>query len=1540
MLTTIWDQGQYFNTSCPVDTAGPDGHVLTGCVATAMAQVLNYWEHPWHGEGSHSYTNSPYGTLTADFENTIYNYDNMQDTVSAYNNDVATLMYHCGVSVNMDYGPDGSGAWGWCDHSVSNALKDYFYFDDDAHHIVRSAHTMDWWRNRMKDELNAGRPVVYGGQDNDEDAGHAWVIDGYGGDYFHMNWGWSGSNDGYFLIDNPAPGGFNFDDYMHACVNAEPKVAHLDGTWDLAGSPYYIDYDQVIDEDDLLTIEPGVEVMFRGRYRLIVNGTLLAEGTPADSITFDADNTLIGWKGIRFFDTNETEQDTSRISYCNLMHGIAKGGYDLQETRGGAIYCTNSSALVIESSSFSWNFAGDGGAICLKDTSNIIINNSVIEWNTPEIVGGGIVCDHSNPSLDNVTISGNNASWHGGGIVCKHASPTLTNLTISDNTANNYGGGIFCDDYSNPDLNNVTISNNEANANGGGMYISSYSNPVLDSVYIFDNTATYGVGGGMSICGVFGVCQPSISNVKIYDNTANYSGGGGGGGIYCGVDARPYICLSQIYRNIADKGGGIYCIDTDYTELEKVTVANNCAYDGPEIYVDNSNIILLSTIVWNDYYDWADVYLDNGGTVTATYSDIQNASGEPWFGYGCIDADPLFTDPENNDYTPSWSGYPLPDEDKSPCIDAGAPISPYDPDGTIADMGALYFHQSFTPLSGGNINGTLLAADSPYFVDGDLTIPAGDQLTIEPGVSVIFRGHYKFEVNGSLLAEGYEHIRINIAAQDTLEGFKGLRFINTNTARQDSSKLVNCRITFGNADLYPYQGGGMFFNNSSNVRVQNCLINKNRANTYGGAIYCSSTSTPRLINNIITGNNALYGGAIYSNGGDFNLKGGEIYNNLAEYGGAIYLNAANPQISGTTIRNNIATLFGGGFYMYANSNPVFDSFNRCNIYLNYAKAAGLDFYGYVWGGTKSVIVDTFTVMYPDDHFIYPFDSFTLDILHSKIQQYDSDLYVSTSGSDNNSGTSSSEPLQTMHMALLKVMADSLNPRTIHLENGTYSTSATGENFPINCRENVSISGESESFTILDGEDQTGILYCYDDSNFTLENLKMQNGYAEKGGAIYLENNSNPSIINVTCWYNEVTNDGGAIYCFDNSSPNLTNVTISNNTASNGYGGGICCRVGSSPSLDNVQINNNFAYSGGGIWTRNDCHLILNNVSFDNNSASLNGGGYSINYNSDPVLNNVTFTNNDAEYGGAIHIWYYSDPQLYDVTITLNDASRQGGGINFYHTVNLDITNSSITNNTSCNGGGIFGTTWSTLNIKNTEFINNSADYHPHLTDNGGALCLTDVTTTIVNTTIGFNDSFDDGDGIYCSNSNISLINSILWADTLIYSGGTVNATYSDIQYGTGLSWFGTGCIDTDPLFADGLHLADSSPCINAGNPDTTGLNLPEYDLDGNPRIVNGIIDMGCYEYQGGTLSAPTNVTISISSDSVHIEWDAVTGATSYKVYSSDNPYSGFDVDTTGEFDGPTWTAPISVEKKFYYVTADNTPPAVMLNKGSRKVRKR
>ena len=219
LLTSRWDQNSYYNSLCPVDTAGPGGHAYAGCVATAMAQALRYWQYPSQGIGSHSYT-CDYGTQSADFGNTSYNYDLMPDklsasTPSAQLQEVARLIYHCGVAVDMDYGYDGSSAY--LSHSPS-AFTQYFGYTSPTTYISKSQYTSVNWINTIKEQLNALRPVLYRGQS--DAGGHAFVCDGYDNlNYFHFNWGWSGSNNGYFLLSALTPGSHDYNTSQSAVVN-------------------------------------------------------------------------------------------------------------------------------------------------------------------------------------------------------------------------------------------------------------------------------------------------------------------------------------------------------------------------------------------------------------------------------------------------------------------------------------------------------------------------------------------------------------------------------------------------------------------------------------------------------------------------------------------------------------------------------------------------------------------------------------------------------------------------------------------------------------------------------------------------------------------------------------------------------------------------------------------------------------------------------------------------------------------------------------------------------------------------------------------------------------------------------------------------------------------------------------------------------------------------------------------------------------------------------------------------------------------------
>ncbi|MDR1878753.1 MAG: C10 family peptidase, partial [Bacteroidales bacterium] len=213
LVQTKWNQGIPYNALCP-------GGSYTGCIATAMAQVMKYWEHPTKGIGSRSYNHQKYGMLSANFGATTYLWDSMPNTgqVLSANNAVATLMYHCGVSVAMNYSTSASSAY---THATMTAFKTYFAYNDSARYILRSSYTDSMWIDVLKTELDASRPILYSGFT--QSSGHAFVCDGYDANgKFHFNWGWGGSSDGYFII-NALVSGYNLN--HEAVIGISPKPA-------------------------------------------------------------------------------------------------------------------------------------------------------------------------------------------------------------------------------------------------------------------------------------------------------------------------------------------------------------------------------------------------------------------------------------------------------------------------------------------------------------------------------------------------------------------------------------------------------------------------------------------------------------------------------------------------------------------------------------------------------------------------------------------------------------------------------------------------------------------------------------------------------------------------------------------------------------------------------------------------------------------------------------------------------------------------------------------------------------------------------------------------------------------------------------------------------------------------------------------------------------------------------------------------------------------------------------------------------------------
>ena len=222
MIKTYWDQGAPYNNKCPMLNAQ---RTYTGCVATAMAQVMKYFNYPAVGQNSISY-NDEDGCgkrLSLNFAKRRFDWDNMLDTykageyTDAQAEAVASLMQAAGYSVKMSYAADASGALAM---NIKRGLVRYFNYDPNIEYALRSYYSATEWKQKIIDNLQNVGPILYGGASM-IGGGHSFVRDGYDGNgYFHFNWGWSQMSDGYYLLDalNPsslgtgggAGGGYNF----------------------------------------------------------------------------------------------------------------------------------------------------------------------------------------------------------------------------------------------------------------------------------------------------------------------------------------------------------------------------------------------------------------------------------------------------------------------------------------------------------------------------------------------------------------------------------------------------------------------------------------------------------------------------------------------------------------------------------------------------------------------------------------------------------------------------------------------------------------------------------------------------------------------------------------------------------------------------------------------------------------------------------------------------------------------------------------------------------------------------------------------------------------------------------------------------------------------------------------------------------------------------------------------------------------------------------------------------------------------------------
>jgi parallel beta-helix repeat protein len=270
------------------------------------------------------------------------------------------------------------------------------------------------------------------------------------------------------------------------------------------------------------------------------------------------------------------------------------------------------------------------------------------------------------------------------------------------------------------------------------------------------------------------------------------------------------------------------------------------------------------------------------------------------------------------------------------------------PNWSTPDYSVWEYDPSFnTLIAGGNVSGTWTLASSPYHIDGEITVPNGETLTIESGVEVVFMGHHKFNVQGRLLAVATQQNPILFTAEDKAAGWHGIRFINT-PASNDTSKLIHCSLKYGKANTgsgLDRSGGAIMINRFDKVFISDCLFESNMTSgdvgTTGGPGVCIFYGSPTVTKSTFINNSGTSGsaGAIKV---DFTsnavISNNIISNNTSSWGAIIcaYQSDNKPTISGNIISDNVSTVAAGGILVYSYAQPRIEN----NIIINNQASTG------------------------------------------------------------------------------------------------------------------------------------------------------------------------------------------------------------------------------------------------------------------------------------------------------------------------------------------------------------------------------------------------------------------------------------------------------------------------------------------------------------------------------------------------------------------------------------------------------------------------